>query len=64
MTNNKKIVRQFCVVASDGRIVCIENKATPSSAKRIARNLGCTYRVMESVNDGAGFSQFRDVAGV
>lgn len=53
-----KTVRQFVVFASDGAFVCIENKATPKSALRIAARIGGT--VMESVSDGS-YAQYRAI---
>jgi len=55
----KQTIRQFHVFASDGAFVCIENKATPKSAKRIAARIG--GRVLEAVSDGM-YIQYRDVA--
>ena len=59
MNKTTKTIRQFVVFASDGKLVCIENKATPKSAFRIADSIGGT--VSESVSDGT-YRQYRDVA--
>jgi hypothetical protein len=57
----KSQIRQFAVYANAGHLVCIENKATPKSALRIAATIYGGGYVCEMVNDGSGTIQLRKV---
>ncbi len=57
-TDNRRVTG-FAVFASDGKLVCIENKKTPKSAMRIAASIGGTVSAI--VSDGTGFIQYRNI---